>query len=328
MIDQILSQQFGAEDAARVMPRRAANAHKWSVGGLLVVAGSPGYVGAPALAAMAAQRVGAGIVNLAVPRGLIGPIASIVPEAAFVPLPDGELGTGGTRLFESIGERAEKCAAFLIGPGLGDDKYALDLVRALLGLDRGAARHSLGFGGGQQDESAPVSSDQRSLLSYERTVVVDADGINVLAGIENWWTGVPEGRLLLTPHVGEMARLLGASTDDVLQAPDAAAVEASRRFRQVVLLKGSPSMLASGSTVYPAQSSPASLATAGSGDVLAGAIAGFLAQGLAPIDAANLAIHVGCAAAAVLEQEIGQLGVVASDLPRAMAVALASLARS
>ncbi len=156
---------------------------------------------------------------------------------------------------------------------------------------------------------------------------MDADGLNILAGIDDWWSGIPENRLVLTPHVGEMSRLLDASTEDVLSAPDAAAVEASRRFRQTVVLKGSPTIVASGSDVYPAAESPRSLATAGSGDVLAGAIAGLLAQGMAPVDAANLAILAGSRAALTLEAEIGELGLIASDLPRAMAVELANIAR-
>ena len=325
MSDSLTTHRFTAADASRVIPRRTTGAHKWEVGGLLIVAGSPGYLGAAALSAMAAGRVGAGIVNLAVPRALIGPIATLVPEVAFTAIPDGDLGTNGSRLIESIKARAERCSAFLVGPGLGDDTFAEDVVRALLGLGKSNARSSLGFG--VASSRASDEDERPSLLSYERPIVVDADGLNILAGIDDWWNGIPDNRLILTPHVGEMSRLLDATTDDVLAAPDAAAVEASRRFRQTVVLKGSPTIVASGSDVYPAAESPRSLASAGTGDVLAGAIAGLLAQGLTPLDAANLAVHAGSLAALTLESELGELGLVASDLPRAMAIELANIAR-
>lgn len=325
MSEAILTHTFSAADAARIIPRRGASAHKWGVGGLLIVAGSPGYLGAAALSAMAAGRVGAGIVNLAVPRGLIGPIATLVPEVAFTAIPDGDLGSNGSRLIDSIKARAERCSAFLVGPGLGDDAYAEDVVRALLGLGKSNSRGSLGFGISSVDVSD--GEDRPSLLSYERPIVVDADGLNILAGIDNWWSGIPKNRLVLTPHAGEMSRLLDASAEDVLSEPDAAAVEASRRFKQIVVLKGSPTHVASGSDVYPAAESPGSLATAGTGDVLAGAIAGLLAQGMEPLAASNLAIHAGIAAALALEADVGELGLVASDLPRAMAIELANIAR-
>lgn len=315
--------QFSTEDARRVLPRREPGAHKWGVGGLLIVAGSPGYVGAAALTAMAAGRAGAGMVNLVVQRSLISPIAAQVPEAGFTILPEGDLGSHTGRIMESIGRKAEKCAAFVIGPGLGDDDYARDLVASLLGIAPEIHGHSLGFGFARA--VASNDSARLSLVGYNRPILVDADGLNALAKIHSWWEHIPAGRLLLTPHVGELSRLLDVPVPEIVANPARAAVAASQRFSQTVLLKGSPSIVTDGRQLYAAADSPPSLATGGSGDVLAGTIGAFLAQGMTMLDAASLAMYVGSRAARRVEQEVGTLGLVASDLPRAIAAQLATL---
>jgi NAD(P)H-hydrate repair Nnr-like enzyme with NAD(P)H-hydrate dehydratase domain len=324
MSSEIGATRFTAEQAAALVPRRSAGGHKWSVGGLMIVAGAPHFIGAAALCAMSAGRIGAGVVVLAVPRGLIGPLVTLVPETAFAAIPDGDLGSNGRRLQEAIGDRAERCSAFVIGPGLGTDDYAVRLVRFLLGLHESAGPARMGFG--LPTTHNVDGSDSPSLLSYERPIVVDADGLNILSGIEEWWTRVPAGRLVLTPHSGEMAKLLDAHVDDVNSSPQAAALEAARRFRQTVVLKGTPTYVTDGTLVNVAADAPLSLLTAGSGDVLAGAIGGLLAQGVEPVDAANLAVMLGSTAARSLEAEFGELGVVASDLPKQAARELARLA--
>lgn len=318
--------EFGSEDARRVLPRRSPGAHKWGVGGVLIVAGSPGYVGAAALCAMAAGRAGAGIVNCAVHRSLVTAIVGVVPEAGFSLLPEGDMGTTGKRVLDAIEKKADKCAAFVVGPGLGDDDYARDLMIALLGLTEKSTFSSLGFG--VPRAQASVATEQHSLLAYDKPILVDADGLNALAKIDEWWTRLPENRLVLTPHAGEFGRLMDIEPRDVLADPVTAAVRAARKFRQVVLLKGAPTIVTDGATVYRASDSPSSLATGGSGDVLSGTIGALLAQGLTLVDAANLGVYVGTKAARRLESELGTLGLVASDLPRAIAVELAVLERS
>jgi NAD(P)H-hydrate repair Nnr-like enzyme with NAD(P)H-hydrate dehydratase domain len=313
---------FSRDDARNALPTRTLGAHKWSVGSVMIVAGSPGYVGAPSLASMAAARSGAGIVHLVCNRSLTGSIAILAPETVFIPLPDGDAGLS-RRLFESIGERAARCDAFLIGPGLGDDDYARNLVSALLGLG-GTASRSFGFG---LTVSASTGYEAASLLTYGKSVVVDADGLNALANIESWWEQIAANSLVLTPHIGELSRLIGLSTDEIAADPGAAATNAAARFRQTVVLKGSPSVVASGTELWEAEDAPVSLATAGTGDVLSGSIVAFLAQGIAPVLAANLALAVGSAAARVLEADFGSLGLVASDLPIAIAREMARLAQ-
>src|SRR3954453_21670350 len=117
------SRIFTRDDARLTLPQRTVGAHKWSVGSVMIVAGSPGYVGAPALASMAAARSGAGIVHLVCSRSLMATIATMAPETIFIPLPDGKVGLS-RRLFDSFEERGPRCDAFLIGPGLGHDDYA------------------------------------------------------------------------------------------------------------------------------------------------------------------------------------------------------------
>lgn len=312
--------------ALAALPSRSAGAHKWGVGGLVIIAGGPGYIGAAALAAMAAGRCGAGIVNLALPRGAMGAVASLVPEAAFIPLTEGDDAASSKRTTDAIRPRLEKSRAMVVGPGLGEDDYAASLLSAVFGMAPAHRQSTIGF-----QRTAPNSPDASagdSLLSGDQQIVVDADALNWLAGLERWWERIPKGRLVLTPHVGEMAKLRGVSSAEVTADPAGIAAAAAREWGQTVVLKGGPTLATDGKRVVASGESPPSLATAGTGDVLAGAIGAFLAQGLAPLDAAGLAMYVGCRAALRLQAEVGVLGLVAGDLPFAMAQELAVLERS
>lgn len=309
--------------ASSVLPRRDASAHKWGIGGLVIVAGAPGYVGAAALSAMAAGRAGAGIVNLAVPRFAIGPISSIVPEAAFIPMPEGDADLAARRAIEVISEKLGKSRAILVGPGLSDDDHAVALLASLFGVKANRRESSLGFG--VRLSGANADAQQKGLIGGDKPAVVDADALNWLATQESWWTSLAPKSLILTPHAGEMARLLGQEVKEVVRDPLATAKEAANRWKQIVVLKYGYSIATDGATALVAEDAPPSLATAGSGDVLAGTIGAFLAQGMAPLDAAGLALYVGPRAARRVEERTGTLGLVASDLPLAIAQELATL---
>lgn len=309
--------------ARDLLPRRSFGAHKWGVGGVVIVAGSPGYYGAPMLSAMAAGRAGAGIVNLAVPRQLVGAIAIGVPEAAFVPLPETESLTGARRAVETIKERLERAKAIVIGPGLGQDEAVDQLMRAIVG--GGGVQSSIGFG--IRGSNGAGADGEGLLTSTERPAVIDADGLNWLAKQDEWWRVLPEGRVVLTPHVGEMARLTGESAEAIAADPLTVAKDAATKWKQVVVLKYGYSIATDGKQSMVAGDAPTSLATAGTGDVLAGTIGAFLAQGLEPLGAAGLALHVGSKAARRVEERFGTLGLVASDLPAAIAEELAALER-
>jgi NAD(P)H-hydrate epimerase len=307
--------------AASMLPQRLPGAHKWGVGGVVIVAGSPAYAGAAALCCAAAGRSGAGIVAAALPRSIARVIVGLVPEATVVVLPEGESPSVAARASQAIEEQLERAKAMVIGPGLGTDEAAAALLAALFGFTR--VRDSIGFGvsGGDDQNGSPAGTIARS----GKPVVVDADAISWLASQDHWWERVPREKLILTPHPGEMARLLGAEIGTITASPAATALEAAVRWSQTVVLKGEPTVIAAPDGSLWERLAPASLATAGSGDVLSGSIAAFLAQGLAPTDAAALAVYVGCEAARRVERRYGTFGVVAGDLPVAIAEELCKL---
>lgn len=312
-------------EALELLPRREPGAHKWSVGGLVIVGGAPGYVGAPALCARAAMRAGAGIVSIAVSRSSIPSIAGIVPEATFLSLADGEPATSARKAFRMIAERAEKSAAFVVGPGLSTDEHACALMAELFGFTSRRSDGVMGFGA---RSASVVGESEASLVGSEKPAVIDADGLNWLANQREWWTQVKPQSLLLTPHAGEMARLTGKSADEIAASPEISAVTAATSWQQTVLLKGAKAILTDGSTTLVAGDTPLSLATAGTGDILSGMAGAFLAQGLSLLDAGRLAIFVGTAAARDVEATYGTLGLLASDLPNAIAKVLADMERS
>lgn len=299
-------------DVAGWLARRTSATQKRDAGALLVIGGAPNYYGAPRMAAGAGARAGAGIVTLAVPRSLIGPISTALPEATYLPLPEGDAGGSGVRMAKLVRERLPEYKAFVLGPGLGQDSPVPDFLSALLGNRTSAA--SIGFG-------TSHSGAQAERLHHRG--VIDADGLNWLAKQDEWWSWLDDSELVLTPHPGELGRLLGVETRVVQSDPWGSAREAAKRFGQVVVLKMGHSVVArpDGSLLVGPQA-PASLATAGSGDVLAGTIGGFMAQGMAAHEAAAAGLYVGSQAALIGQDEIGTLGIVASDLIDGIGLAL------
>lgn len=312
------------EYALRVLPRRAFGAHKWGVGGLVIVAGAPGFAGAAILSAMAAGRAGAGIMNVAAPRSLAGAVVVHVPEAATIPLPEGEA-AGNRRALDLLETKLDKSAALLVGPGLGEDESADALMGVLFGGK--AARTRIGFGFGASSATAESGSGQGIAHDAGKPMVIDADALNWLAKQPDWTALLPPGTAILTPHVGEMGRLLGKESADLVADPLATVRDAAKAWGQVVVFKYGYTAVSDGERTLVAEDAPASLATAGAGDVLAGTIGAFLAQGLTPLDAGALAIYVGMRAARRVEERVGTLGLVAGDLPLAIAEELAALER-
>jgi len=304
--------------ALSALPTREVGAHKWGVGGLVIIGGGPGFIGAPALCAMAAGRAGAGIITVAVPRSAMTALATLVPEAVFVPMPEGDAQEVARRAVELIAPKLERSRAMVVGPGLGDDEYAQAFLAMLFGLRPPKTRAHLGF------TPPPKTTDSGDIriVGGDKPAVVDADALNWLAKQPEWWKSVPPGTLVMTPHVGEMSRLLDRSSEEILADPVGVAREAAKRWQQVVVLKCGHTVATDGREALVTDDAPPSLATAGSGDVLAGMIGAFLAQGLAPLQAAGLALFVGSRAARRVEQQYGTLGLVASDLPVAIAETL------
>src|SRR5690348_7983614 len=260
-----------AEILAEV-PRRSPGDNKYTAGHVLVVGGSRGMTGAPALAARAALRADVGYVTIAAPAESLPVLETLVLEAVKRPL-------------EDVFEAAAKAKALAIGPGLGREEEAKALVRRLV-------------------------------ADVEVPAVVDADALYELEPGE--W---PAPRVL-TPHEGELARLLGRESKEVASHRLASVQEAAERFGCVVVLKGEDSLVAApGRGVLVCALGLPSLSTAGTGDVLTGVTAAFLAKGVEPQRAAAAA----CAAQQLASREAAQrYGLVASDvveaLPRALAL--------
>ncbi len=275
------------------LPARAVSGNKGTFGRVLVVAGSRNYVGAARLCAEACYRAGAGLVTVACPASVQAMLAPALAEATWLPLADDD-GEIDLAAVASILETLAACNVMLIGPGLGPSAGARQLVSALL-----------------SDVPASV-----------RATVIDADGLNALAAQAGWEDRVA-GACVLTPHPGEMARLLGTSVTEVQTDRLNIALGAAARWRQIVVLKGAHTIVAAadGRAAISPHANPL-LATGGTGDVLAGAIAGLIAQGMAPFDAAVSGVYVHGLAAEELSQELGDGGLLASDLlpalPRAI----------
>ncbi|MBC7264710.1 MAG: NAD(P)H-hydrate dehydratase [Chloroflexi bacterium] len=292
-----------AEEARTLLPARPRNANKGTFGKALIVAGSANYTGAPYLAAAAATRVGAGLVTLAVPGAIYPVLAASIHEATFLVLPD-DVGALAPDAVKVLIEPMSRYQALLLGPGIGQEIGTAELVWRLLGSERPDRKTRIGF----------LESKMAIEIPASLPMVIDADALNILAQKKNWWKEL-RGSCLLTPHPGEMARLLRVETADVQADRIGIARHAAAEWGQVVLLKGACSVLASPEghiTILPF-ANPA-LATAGTGDILAGAIVGLLAQGLGLYEAALLGAYLHGLAGEMARQDLGDAGVVAGDL--------------
>jgi ADP-dependent NAD(P)H-hydrate dehydratase / NAD(P)H-hydrate epimerase len=286
------------ENVAPWLPLRPARGHKATNGYLACVCGSLDYAGAALLSATAAARAGAGMVMLAVPASLQPLFAGRVPEAITLALPDGE-GDIDTAAALSV-LAARQPAALLVGPGLPE---RTDYTRLLLAL----------LAGQGVPEAAPM--------------VIDAGALNMLSSTADWWRQTVR-RAVLTPHPGEFARLTGESVEDDDEQRAERALAAADLFGQVVVLKGAGTVIAApdGRLARALFVNPA-LASAGTGDVLAGTIGALLAQGVAPFEAACGGVYLHGSAAAKISERLGDAGLLASDLPLEIAYARHRLSR-
>lgn len=296
------------------LPRRRRDAHKGDFGSVLILGGSRGMIGAPALAANAALRAGVGLAVIACPERIQLAAASLAPCATSIPLPDSRSG-----LLDP-----SRTAATLARMGQFKESGAPSVVAAGMGLGRGDARFDRGW--------------LRLLLKFIAAgvpVVLDADGLNALDPARGsrsiGWDHAGFRRTVLTPHPGEMARLMGVSARDVQANRRAIAVAAAKRMwrpgliasdRPVVVLKGADTLVTDGQRIFTNRTGNPGMATGGSGDVLSGVIAGFIAQGLPCFEAAVLGVHVHGLAGDLAAGSLGMASLVATDLldylPRAI----------
>jgi NAD(P)H-hydrate epimerase len=273
-MEQKILTQF---DIQRILPDRDPWGHKGTFGRVLLLCGSRGYTGAAYLAAMGALRSGAGLTFLGVPESIYAIEAVKLNEPVVFPLPDKD-GKLSREAIPEILRRLPNMDAVLIGCGLGQSEDTLEVVKAVL-------------------EAA------------ECPVVLDADGINLIFGHKDIVRGrtVPT---IITPHDGEFTRFGGVLGEDRM----AAAANMAEELGIIVLLKGHETVITDGKAGYLNSTGNPGMATGGSGDVLAGILVSLLGQGLAPLEAASCAAWLHGAAGDICAAEIGQYGMLPSDL--------------
>jgi len=284
--------------ARAALPERPLNANKGTFGRALVTAGSINYIGAAYLACTGAIRVGAGLVTLATASTLQPVLAAKLTEVTYLPLPEAEPGIISPPAAEVIGQQLNLYDVLLLGCGLGQSQSAMKFISSVL-----------------LKPSLPA-------------LVLDADALNTLAQIPNWWQELPNDAIL-TPHPGEMARLCNIPAEEVQADRTGTAIRAAQAWHKTIVLKGAYTVIAApdGRCRISPTANPG-LASAGTGDVLTGAIAGLLAQGLPLFDAASLGVYLHAEAGEMVKATLGDTGMIASDLLRALPQVIRRLKRS
>jgi NAD(P)H-hydrate epimerase len=272
------------------VPRRGRESTKFAAGSVLVCGGSTGLTGAPCMAAEAAMRAGAGYVTALVPASLNPIFEARLLEVMTVPLAD-EGGSLTPEAVDQVAERLERADALVLGPGFGRADGALEAARAIA-------------------------------AAAELPLLLDADGLNAHAGaLESLATR--SAPTVLTPHAGELARLLGTDSGAVSAKRLESAREAARRARGIVVLKGDDTLIADpDGRVAVSRGGAAALASAGTGDVLSGVIGSFLAKAMDPFCAACAGVFAHASAGRLAQREIGPEGVIASDVIQRVPAAL------
>jgi ADP-dependent NAD(P)H-hydrate dehydratase len=266
---------------------RAVDAHKGDFGKVCIIAGSIGMSGAAALAGRSALRAGAGLVRVATPKSVLLIVASIEPSFTTIALPEDSLGRISAKAINPILEAVSENDVVAFGPGVGISGALRSVLEALL--------------------------EQEQLR-----LIIDADGLNNLAGIKDWPIKL-KAKLVLTPHPGEMKRLWSALFREQLP-PDRQqqAIQLAQQTKTVVALKGAGTVVTDGQKVYINKTGNPGMATAGSGDVLTGVITALAGQGLSDFDAAVLGVYIHGLAGDIAAEKIGQVSLMTTDIIQAL----------
>ncbi|MFC2021472.1 NAD(P)H-hydrate dehydratase [Chloroflexota bacterium] len=286
LAEEVAIELITADWARSVLPKRPLGANKGTFGKVLVVAGSINYIGAAYLACSGATRVGAGLVTLATAASLQPILASKLTEVTYLPLPESSPGIISQQAAALIHQELSDYDVMLLGCGLGQSQSIVGFIKSLL------------LGGG---------------VALPR-LVLDADALNTLANSPSWWQQLV-GNAILTPHPGEMARLVGVSTEEVQSDRVGMAKKTALEWQKTVVLKGAYTVTVAPD--YQPRINPVAnpgLASAGTGDVLSGVIAGLAAQGLTLADAAACGVYLHSEAGEIVRARLGDAGMVASDL--------------
>jgi hydroxyethylthiazole kinase-like uncharacterized protein yjeF len=286
LVDQITDEMIDRELARSLLPQRPLQANKGTFGRVLIIAGSTNYIGAAYLASSGALRVGAGLVTLATATALQPILASKLTEVTYLPLPEAQRGIISPSAARLIHQNLNSYNTLLLGCGLGQNRAVVEFVE-----------HTL-----LRARALPLP------------LVLDADALNSLARIPDWWQRLTDDTIL-TPHPGEMARLTGMSVAEVQLDRLGIAKRAAAAWNKTVVLKGAYTVTATAdgrTRTYPIANP--GLASAGTGDVLSGVITGLLAQGMSLFDAASLGVFLHGEAAEMVRSQLGDAGMLASDL--------------
>ena len=281
--------------AAEILPKRPLDSNKGTFGRVLVNAGATNTIGAAYLACSGAMRVGTGLVTLATAASIIPIIAAKLSEATYRPLPESRPGVVAAGAAEILYQQCAPYNALLTGCGLGQDPATVEFLSSLL-----------------------LKKDLPSLI-------IDADGLNILSRLPDWPQKIPDDAII-TPHPGEMARLTGLTIDEIQNDRTGVALKYAAMWQKTIVLKGAFTVIASADE--KCRISPFAnpgLASAGTGDVLAGVIAGLKAQGLKSFDAAALGVYLHGAAGDRIRDELGDAGMIASDLLPALPLIIKQL---
>lgn len=266
------------------LPERPTDGHKGTFGKVLLIAGSKGMSGAAALCGLGALRGGAGLVYVAVPESILPIVAGIEPSYLTVPLACTPMGQVSADCLPDVLRRCGEMSAAAIGPGLGTESGARELVGRLY-----------------ETLDAPL--------------IVDADGLSALEQLQ-LQNLKPLGPRILTPHPGEFSRLTGLTTQRIQKDRMALALQFAAQWRVTLLLKGAGTIVTNGSRIYVNTTGNSGMATGGTGDVLTGLITALVAQGMTPFNAAQLGAYLHGLAGDLAADELSQPGLIASDVAR------------
>jgi len=286
LVEQVKEELVTGEWVRSVLPPRPVDANKGSFGRVLVVAGSVNYIGAAYLACSGALRVGAGLVTLATAASLQPILASKLTEVTYLPLPESRPGIISPQAAKVISQQLDHYHTLLLGCGLGQTEPVIKFITTVL----------------------------FRLKSVLPPLVLDADALNTLVRVPNWWQQLNDDAIL-TPHPGEMARLTGLSVDKIQSDRLGITEKVAKDWHKTVVLKGAYTVIATpgGQSRISPIANPG-LASAGTGDVLSGAIAGLVAQGLSLPNAAACGVYLHGEAGEVVKAKLGDAGMIATDL--------------
>jgi len=275
-----------SEYISTLLPIRARNSHKGTYGHTLLIGGSKNYIGAPSLSGLAAMRAGTGLLTIATPKTIYPIVASNVIEAIHLPISENEDGNISAEAVPQIMNNIDKYDVLAIGPGLNQSATTQDFLFSLL----------------------------KSLTNTDIPLIIDADGLNNLSVIPHWWT-LLTSPTILTPHPGELSTLTGESVADIQSNRLAISQEYSQKWGVTLVLKGALTVTSTRTGYsYISPFANSNLATAGTGDVLTGIIAGLMAQGIESWHAALSGVYTHGYAGELGSNYFGASGMIASDL--------------